>query len=62
MYHCVGVDFTASNAWQGQQSFSGKSLHNLERNVVNPYQHVNIINYRVQYKTIDNNYIFFIIG
>ena len=38
----VGVDFTASNEWQGRKCFGGKSLHHLSRNTkkLNPYQRV----------------------
>ena len=38
----IGVDFTASNEWQGRKSFSGKSLHYISKNPRkwNPYQRV----------------------
>ncbi|EDO47470.1 predicted protein [Nematostella vectensis] len=39
----VGVDFTASNEWQGRKSFNGKCLHHIYRNnskKLNPYQKV----------------------
>lgn len=36
----VGVDFTASNASQGRQSYYGKSLHDLDDTHINPYRQV----------------------
>lgn len=39
----IGVDFTASNEWQGRKSFSGRSLHHIFKNTskkLNPYQSV----------------------
>ena len=38
----LGVDFTASNEWQGRKCFRGKSLHHLSRHAkkLNPYQRV----------------------
>ena len=34
----IGVDFTASNEWQGKYSFSKQSLHKLQHTRMNPYQ------------------------
>ena len=37
----IGVDFTASNEWQGRKSFSGNCLHRLNQaKIYNPYQKV----------------------
>ena len=36
----VGVDFTASNEWQGRNSFDHKSLHTISKSRRNPYQKV----------------------
>ena len=36
----IGVDFSASNEWQGRQSFDGKSLHYTSKKQNNPYQKV----------------------
>lgn len=38
----IGIDFTASNEWQGRKSFSGRSLHHVFNNAkkLNPYQRV----------------------
>ncbi|CAH1233772.1 uncharacterized protein [Branchiostoma lanceolatum] len=37
----VGVDFTASNEWQGRRTFGGKCLHALSgKKIYNPYQKV----------------------
>ncbi|XP_002734215.1 uncharacterized protein LOC100378961 [Saccoglossus kowalevskii] len=37
----VGIDFTASNEWQGRKVFGNKSLHHVSGNkIVNPYQKV----------------------
>ncbi|XP_029637532.1 E3 ubiquitin-protein ligase RGLG5 [Octopus sinensis] len=42
--HCqliVGVDFTASNEWQGRKTFNGQCLHKIwPGKVLNPYQKV----------------------
>jgi len=36
----IGVDFTKSNLWTGQESFAGKSLHDCFTGKPNPYQEV----------------------
>lgn len=38
----IGIDFTASNEWQGRKSFGGRSLHHVFNNTkrLNPYQRV----------------------
>lgn len=38
----IGIDFTASNEWQGRKSFGGKSLHHIFNSTrkLNPYQRV----------------------
>ena len=38
----IGIDFTASNEWQGRKSFGGRSLHHIFKNTrkLNPYQRV----------------------
>ena len=36
----IGVDFTASNEWQGRNSFDRKSLHTISKTKRNPYQKV----------------------
>ena len=38
----IGIDFTASNEWQGRKSFSGRCLHHISNNSkkLNPYQRV----------------------
>ncbi|KAJ7377272.1 hypothetical protein OS493_030083 [Desmophyllum pertusum] len=38
----IGVDFTASNEWQGRKSFGGRSLHHIYNHMrrLNPYQRV----------------------
>ena len=36
----IGVDFSASNEWQGRHSFHHKSLHSTSRRHKNPYQKV----------------------
>lgn len=37
----IGIDFTASNEWQGRKTFNGESLHSLQGNkIYNPYQRV----------------------
>lgn len=38
----IGVDFTASNEWQGRKSFGGRSLHHIYNHTrrLNPYQRV----------------------
>ncbi|KAK9074639.1 hypothetical protein SSX86_007237 [Deinandra increscens subsp. villosa] len=34
----VGIDFTKSNEWTGKTSFKGKSLHNINGMLQNPYE------------------------
>eukprot|EP00946_MAST-07B_sp_MAST-7B-sp1_P005241 g5241.t1 len=36
----VGIDFTKSNTWQGEESFGGKCLHHLDEMTLNPYEQV----------------------
>lgn len=38
----IGIDFTASNEWQGRKSFAGRSLHHIFNSTrrLNPYQRV----------------------
>lgn len=36
----LGIDFTKSNLWTGKKSFGGRSLHQVDRKSMNPYQTV----------------------
>lgn len=36
----IGIDFSASNEWQGRNCFNRKSLHNISKRHKNPYQQV----------------------
>ncbi|XP_070560389.1 uncharacterized protein [Ptychodera flava] len=36
----LGIDYTTSNEWQGENSFAGNCLHSLDETRLNPYQQV----------------------
>ena len=36
----IGIDYTASNTWNGKNSFGGNCLHHMDPNYLNPYQHI----------------------
>jgi len=36
----IGIDYTASNQYQGRNSFGGKCLHDIKPDMLNPYQRV----------------------
>ncbi len=46
---CLGVDFTASNEYQGENTFGGKSLHSMSAGTLNPYQQVNIRSFYIDH-------------
>lgn len=59
--HCgliIGVDFTASNEWQGRKSFSGNCLHKVvPGRIYNPYQKVISVIAQTLEPFDDDNYI-----
>ncbi|GAM28367.1 hypothetical protein SAMD00019534_115430 [Acytostelium subglobosum LB1] len=34
----IGIDYTKSNTWNGNRTFQGKCLHQIEPGILNPYQ------------------------
>jgi hypothetical protein len=51
-----GIDFSASNEWQGRKTFQGQPLHKTQGNkIFNPYQKV-----KRKIYFIDKNYVFFL--
>ncbi len=54
-----GIDYTISNLETGKNSFGGRSLHNIEAGLLNPYQ--NVRSYSIDL-TIQKNVHQFLLG